>query len=220
MPNKAPAFQYYPDKYEAHTRHLSDAAYRIYHRILNWMWLHSPDKYSISKDAGTIAVMLCESCTRITDALQEIQNPHMPLLKERREKYISGGLRKEAEKQRKGRKDKARAAKVRWDKEKQRKQEQSTCNTDAPFLQCPPSPSPSPSSVPSPPPGGKEERPTSILDLKDTEKTLDSLIKQADASSKPGNKERAQSLRKERKETREAIRKLGRQAVESVKKTA
>jgi hypothetical protein len=109
------------------------------------MWLHSPDKCSISKDPGAIAVMLCESCTRIADALHEIQNPHMPLLKDREEKYISGGLKKEAEKQSKRRRSKVRAAKARWGKKIEQEQEQCTRNADASFVQCPPSPSPSPS---------------------------------------------------------------------------
>jgi len=115
---KAPGFMYYPDKYHSHTAHLSDAAYRIYHRMLNWMWLHSPTYCSINSDPDFIAVVLCENKDRVEEALEEIQNKHMPLLKEGKGFFISAGLRKEAEGQGKRRKQAAAAAVKRWEKTK------------------------------------------------------------------------------------------------------
>ena len=105
--NKAPAFQFYPDKWEAHTKHLSDYAYRVYHRLMCWMWLHDTKKCSCPLDHAAIAVLLAEPIDRLESAMEEIQNPHMPLLKERGDKYVMDGLRGEAKKQREWRKSKS-----------------------------------------------------------------------------------------------------------------
>ena len=150
MSQKSPAFQFYPDKWDTHTRHLSDAAYRIYHRMICWMWLHSQDRCSIPKDEATIAVLLAEPCERIAHALRELQNPAMPLLKTGAEKFISRGLFKEAQKQRHRRKQATKAAKMRWDKDLTPMHEQCMSNANASNEQCLPSPSPSPSPIPSP----------------------------------------------------------------------
>lgn len=94
------AVDFYFDKWESHTAHLSDSAYRIYHRILGWMWLHSEDGYSIPKAPETIALLLGERPARVKKALAEIQNSHMKLLRELRSHYVSNGLKKEGSKQR------------------------------------------------------------------------------------------------------------------------
>jgi hypothetical protein len=113
---RSPAFQYYPDKYDTHTRHLSDYAYRVYHRMINWMWLHSPDYCSVTMDELGIAVVLAEQPDKIRAALVEIQNEHMPLLKMDGGRYVSSGLEKEAAKQAASRKRGKDAADKRWSK--------------------------------------------------------------------------------------------------------
>ena len=117
--DRSPAFQFYPEKWMSHTRRLSDSAYRIYHEMLLWMWTQSPDYCSIEKDPEAIACVLAIPCDRIAAALREIQNPHAPLLKEKGNKYVSNGLRKEVEKQNKRRKDAQNAANTRWNVEKE-----------------------------------------------------------------------------------------------------
>jgi len=150
---RSPAFQYYPDKYDTHTRHLSDYSYRVYHRIINWMWLHSPDYCSCPDDNAAIAILLAEPVTKISEAIKEIQNEHMPLFRTAKGKYVSGGLKKEALKQ-KANSDRARAnAEKRWTKTP----DAVACKTDATALQlhshsidaassvqCSPTPSPIP----------------------------------------------------------------------------
>lgn len=146
--NKSPAFQFYPDKWQSHTRRLSDSAYRIYFEMLCWMWQHSEDHCSISNNAEAIACILAMPCERIAQALREIQNPHAPLLKLDGDLLVSNGLRKEATKQRKRREKLSDIAKQRWDKEKQQMHTHSTSNANARFMQCLPSPSPIPSPSP------------------------------------------------------------------------
>ena len=97
--NKPPAFQFYPDKWQTHTSHLSDSAYRLYHEIICWMWQHAKDQSSIPSNPDTIAILMRRQCDGIASALQEIMNPAMPLLKIVGESYISDGLRKEVKKQ-------------------------------------------------------------------------------------------------------------------------
>ncbi len=99
MTNRSVAFQFYPDKWQSHTKRLSDSAYRVYHELLCWMWQQSPDLCSVSDsvDAVVCAVAMPTDCVR--SALAEIQNPHGPLLKVEGGKMISNGLRKEALKQ-------------------------------------------------------------------------------------------------------------------------
>lgn len=134
--NRSPSYQFYPDKWESHTRHLSDYAYRVFHRLLNWMWMHADDYCSCPNDPSAIAVVLAEPCERIADALQELTNPHMRLLREEGSRLVSRGLQKEAEKQN-DRKEKTRsAAKARWnntlrDSDADAMQMQCRCNADA-----------------------------------------------------------------------------------------
>lgn len=145
MSNKAPAFQFYPDKWESHTKHLSDYAYRTYHMLICWMWQHSKDKCSIEADYKAVAVVLGQPANKICDAMKEICNPYMPLLKERRGRWVNDGIRKEAEKQRKKRQDASDAAKSRWSKGLGGMRPHSDRIATASVSQCTPSPSPSPS---------------------------------------------------------------------------
>ncbi len=167
--NRAPAFQFYPDKWCSHTRHLSDNAYRIYHELLNWMWLQSPDYCSVSRAEAALVVALGRSPGAISTAMAEIQNEHMPLLKEENGRYISHGLRKERAKQT-GRSKQARdAANRRWHDADASKMDAdayadaSPEHADASELPCgriengcSPVPTPTPSPVPTPAP--REER--------------------------------------------------------------
>jgi len=139
---KSPAFQFYPDKWETHTAHLSDYAYRVYHRIICWMWQHSEDNCSIKADNAAIAIVLAQPCERIANAMQEINNEHMPLLKKRGDRWVSGGLKKEAEKQKDRRKKAQQSANARWGNDLSANQKHSERNANAAIEQCSPSPTP------------------------------------------------------------------------------
>jgi hypothetical protein len=146
--NKSPAFQFYPDKWQTHTAHLSDSAYRLYHEMLCWMWQHSKDQCSIPSNPETISILMRRVSDGIPSALQEIMNPAMPLLKIVGENYISDGLRKEVKKQTDRRRACSDSAKSRWDKELRLKNESCERNANAMPNVCSPSPSPSPSPTP------------------------------------------------------------------------
>jgi len=138
--NKSPAFQFYPDKWESHTNHLSDYAYRVYHRLICWMWQHSEDRYSIKADPMAIATVLAEPCGRIADAMQELCNEYMPLLKTEGDRWVCEGLRKEVIKQNQHREKAQAAANARWSKSKKSNtnamQTHSASNADASNKQC------------------------------------------------------------------------------------
>jgi len=154
MKNKSPCFQFYPDKALAGTVHLTEASFKAYWRLIWWMWLHSKNHYSMPDDdycwSAATGIDLEEYPEKLQRVRDEIMNPNFELLKRKETKsgnfLINSGLKKEAEKQKKRRKQKREAAKARWDKELGR------CGNDAPASppngvpQCPPSPSPSPSS--------------------------------------------------------------------------
>lgn len=117
--NKAPGFMFYPDKWDSHTRHLSDSAYRTFHRMLCWMWQHAPDQCSITRDPAGISVLLQIPQVQIEDALCEILNPVMPLLRsdtvdKSNGLLVSKGLQKEAQKQSMRRHSAVKAANARW----------------------------------------------------------------------------------------------------------
>jgi len=141
--DKSPAFQFYPDKWESHTAHLSDYAYRIYHRIICWMWQHAHDKCSIRAEDEAIAIVLAQPLELISDAMKEINNQHMPLLKKRGEKWVCNGLKKEYKKQKIRRKKAQESANARWQKDLEGN------NPDANASSKHTSPSPSPSPLPS-----------------------------------------------------------------------
>jgi len=97
--NRAPAFQFYPDKAIAGTRHLSPEAFKAYWSMLWWMWLHSPTYCSINDtDSGwKIATGINDQDT-LDSVRAEIMSDDMPMLKKRRQKLYSNGLEKEIEK--------------------------------------------------------------------------------------------------------------------------
>lgn len=142
--NRSPAFQFYPDKWQSHTRRLSNESYRVYHELICWMWQQSDDYCSVEMNTSAIALLLVMHEQCICKALAEIQNKHAPLLREENGRYVSYGLKKEAEKQKLNREKKSAAANSRWSK-KQPMQTQCTSNADAMQMVCSLSPSLSPS---------------------------------------------------------------------------
>ena len=96
--NRAPAYQYYPGNVETATRHLSDAAFRILNRILNFMWLNADDYSSIPSSPEKISKLLNEPLPRIKSALEEILNPCLPLLQKQNSKLVSMTLLKKHQK--------------------------------------------------------------------------------------------------------------------------
>ncbi len=99
--NRAPAFQFFPDKHLAHTRRLGDLAYRVYWDLISTLWLQAVDYCSVEAKPEAVAALIgTADIERVRTALSEIQNPFAPLLKEEQGRYVSNGLRKEAEKQR------------------------------------------------------------------------------------------------------------------------
>jgi len=114
--NRRPGFMFYPDKWCSHTKHLSDAAYRVYHTMLCWMWEQSVDYCTAPSEPSALSAVLGEPLDRIKAALQEIQNPHAPLLKHDKKsgRLISNGLKKEIDRMM-SRSQKAReSANIRW----------------------------------------------------------------------------------------------------------
>ena len=138
--NRSPAFQFYPDKWQSHTRRLSNEAYRVFHELLCWMWQSSPDHCSVDNSPEAVAVAVAMPLHTVTDALAEIQNAFAPLLKCENGRLVCNGLRKEINKQ-ENRRDKASAnANARW-----KDANASKNHADASIPQCFPSPIPSPS---------------------------------------------------------------------------
>ena len=92
--NRPPAFQFYPEKWLAHTLRLSAVAYRVYHRMLCWMWNESDNQYTIPSDPEFISVALNLPREEVEQALREIQYPRMELLKKYNDFFVSNGLKK------------------------------------------------------------------------------------------------------------------------------
>jgi uncharacterized protein YdaU (DUF1376 family) len=137
--NRSPAFQFYPDKWQSHTRRLSNDSYRVFHELLCWMWQSSPDYCSVdaSPEAVAVAVAMPVECVRI--ALAEIQNAFAPLLQCEDNRWVSNGLRKEAVKQDKRRVKAQESANARW-----KDADASNTNANASAKQCFPVPVPVP----------------------------------------------------------------------------
>lgn len=136
--NKPPAFQFYPDKWLAGTRHLRPRAYRAYMDLLCWMWLHDPDMCGIKNDQVAIQLATGLSGKGYKSVfLDQIMNPVMPLLRTEGNRLISKGLRKEATKYRARRARGEAAADARWGCP-----EHSVSTPQASAKQCLPSPSP------------------------------------------------------------------------------
>lgn len=158
MSDRSPAFQFYPDKWESHTRHLSDVSYKIFHKIMCWMWLHSSNYFSMPMEEGKISKLIGETPARIRKAMTEIMDADMPLLRIEDNMYILNGLRKEATKQNRRRETAADAAKARWGQSKSNADAMRTHSDSIKMAMpetCPPSPTPSPSPTPTPDPQTK-----------------------------------------------------------------
>ena len=162
MAGKAPAYQYYADKFKAATRHLSRPARDIYREILDWMWLESSDFCSIL--CTEVAVRFAAQCTKREYEkyfLGEIMNPLQSLLKVEGNRYVSNGLRKEAEKHAAAKAKAVTAANARWGR----------CSEHTPSIpqaspkQCTPTPTPSPvKDLKPPPPPTDEPKPDAPAD--------------------------------------------------------
>ena len=141
--SRAPAFQFYPDKWQSHTRRLSDQSYRVYHELLCWMWQSSEDYCSVqnSPEAIACAIAMQTECVRI--ALAEIQNPFSPLLKEENGRLVSNGLKKARQAQLDKSHKAKEAANARW-KDANAMQTHKPSNAQNANPQCTPSPTPSP----------------------------------------------------------------------------
>lgn len=98
MAGKSAGLRWYFDSWRSSTRRLSDKAYRIYMEILGYMWLESKDRISIPDDPAVIADLLGERVNRVAAALEEIQNPHCPLLISRPGRLVSDTLKNQREK--------------------------------------------------------------------------------------------------------------------------
>lgn len=114
--NRAPAFQFYPEKWLAGTSHLSDSAYVAYHRLLCWIWVHTKTQYSVVNNA--VILQRATQCkgAKFRKVWAEIMQPHHSLLTIKGKAYVSKGLRKEAIKQKERRAQCQRSANARWEK--------------------------------------------------------------------------------------------------------
>lgn len=139
--NRSPAFSFYPDKWQSHTRRLSDSAYRVYHELLCWMWQHSADHCSVQASPEAVACAVAMPLDSVRIALAEIQNPFSPLLKCEDEQWVSNGLRKEALKQGERRVKAKTSADARW-KGANGMRSHKNGDANAQTEQCFPSPSP------------------------------------------------------------------------------
>lgn len=117
MPDKAPAFQFYPDKWLAGTGHLSPEAYMAYHRLLCWLWLHGKNHCSMKDTTEMWKIATGMNGNSLTSAKKEIMSPDFSLLRKRGVNVFSKGLQKESEKQRKRSQQSKDAIKARWDRE-------------------------------------------------------------------------------------------------------
>lgn len=117
MPDKAPAFQFYPDKWLAGTGHLSPEAYMAYHRLLCWLWLHGKNHCSMKDTTEMWKIATGMNGNSLTSAKKEIMSPDFSLLRKRGVNVFSKGLQKESEKQQKRSQQSKDAIKARWDRE-------------------------------------------------------------------------------------------------------
>lgn len=112
--NRSPAFQFYPDKWQSHTRRLTDSAYRVYHELMCWMWQSSPDHCSVAARVEAVSVAVAMPLDVVRVAMADIQNPDDPLLKADGDRWVCNGLRKEAMKQARRRASAVVGANARW----------------------------------------------------------------------------------------------------------
>jgi hypothetical protein len=92
-PKRAPAWQFYPDRWLARTMHLSPLALMIYQRVLCWMWIHSPDYCSIKSTPEAICYAALIPLHDVSATLIELLNPENALLVEEGDRWISPMLR-------------------------------------------------------------------------------------------------------------------------------
>ncbi len=150
--NRAPSFQFYPDKWIAGTMHLDAESYRAYHRVLCWMWLHAQDQCSMPDTDGAWQIATCLK-NRASERCREIiMQKDMELLEKRGDRLVSRGLQKEARKQKEYRGKQSDNAKTRWHKQVTPMPPHCDGNTTGMPARgvCSPSPSPSPSPTPTP----------------------------------------------------------------------
>lgn len=137
--NRSVAFQFYPDKWQSHTRRLTDSAYRVYHELLCWMWQQASDQCSIEASHEAVSCAVCMPIQYVKDAFADIQNAYAPLLRTDAGRWVSNGLRKEVEKQTARRAQCQKAADAHHKAADARKKA-----ADAPIEHNTPSPSPTP----------------------------------------------------------------------------
>jgi uncharacterized protein YdaU (DUF1376 family) len=92
--NRPPAFLFYPDKWCSHTERLSDSSYRVYHKLLCWMWQSSKDQCSVTASPEAVSVAVAKPLPVVEEAMIEIMNKEDPLLKREGKRWVSNGLRK------------------------------------------------------------------------------------------------------------------------------
>ena len=111
MANRAPAFQFYPDKALAGTIHLGDKAFKAYWRLIWFMWLHSEQYCDIVNDRKAIMAGTGLSSRQYQKVwVEELMNPAHPMFRVEGNRIICNGLRKEALKQADIRKKRQKAA--------------------------------------------------------------------------------------------------------------
>ncbi len=125
---KSVSFQLYPDKALAGTDHLTPPAFKAYWKTLWWMWLHSPNQYSIPDTTPAWHTATGFEGELLETVRAEIMQEHMPMLQRVKAKakgtgktpdiLVSGGLKKEAAKQGKRREQQVDAANRRWETER------------------------------------------------------------------------------------------------------
>ena len=151
MKNRGPAYQYYPDKYQAGTKHLSYLANTIYRDILDWMWLHSKSGHTIPNDVTFIASVTGRPLEDVKTAMQEIMRPGFELLKKTHPKtnakLSNWGLKKETQKQCSRATQAKAAAKVRWNKGLTAKKNNADALQTHMRTVCPPTPTPTPTPI-------------------------------------------------------------------------
>jgi hypothetical protein len=121
------------------------------------MWQSSPDHCSIDASPEAVAVAVALPLESVKVAMDEINNAFAPLLLSENGRWISNGLRKEADKQFERRSKALGSAGARWDKKVSCSSDANASKNDANASkidanasseQCFPSPSPSPSPTP------------------------------------------------------------------------
>lgn len=97
--NRAPGFMLYAQKAIAGSLHLSGDSFKAYWLMLFWMWANSKDYCSMpDTDTAWHRATMVDDPVKLAEVQAEIMNPEFPMLKKVRQKMVSNGLKKEAEK--------------------------------------------------------------------------------------------------------------------------